>query len=120
MRIEKFITGVVNNHGSKMYSIYANPEHMHFLVSRSPLISEEDFAAIVADASEKFINENSLCNRKFKWQNTGSAFSAPKSHIKDVCKYILNQPVHHRKFSFEEEYNAFIKHYQHTLKWERG
>jgi REP element-mobilizing transposase RayT len=35
-RIEKYITGIVNNNGCKMYSIYANPEHVHFLVSRSP------------------------------------------------------------------------------------
>jgi len=35
-RIEKYISGIVNNHGCKMYSIYANPEHVHFLVSRDP------------------------------------------------------------------------------------
>jgi REP element-mobilizing transposase RayT len=33
-RIEKYITGVVNNHKCKMYAINANPEHVHFLVSR--------------------------------------------------------------------------------------
>jgi putative transposase len=42
-RIEKYITGIVNNNHSKMYSIYANPEHLHFLISRSPKISEEAF-----------------------------------------------------------------------------
>jgi putative transposase len=31
-RIEKYITGIVNNNDSKMYSIYAYPEHMHFIV----------------------------------------------------------------------------------------
>jgi len=40
-RIEKFITGVVKNYNCKLYAIYANPEHIHFLVSRSPNISEE-------------------------------------------------------------------------------
>jgi len=40
-RLEKYITGIVNNNQSKMYSIYANPDHVHFLVSRSPKISEE-------------------------------------------------------------------------------
>ncbi|GET33464.1 hypothetical protein PbJCM13498_23270 [Prolixibacter bellariivorans] len=34
-RIEKYITGIVNNHASKLYAIYANPDHIHFLVSRS-------------------------------------------------------------------------------------
>ena len=26
-RIEKYITGIINNNNSKLYSIYANPEH---------------------------------------------------------------------------------------------
>ncbi|MBK8983019.1 MAG: transposase [Ignavibacteria bacterium] len=55
-RIEKYITGIVNNHDSKLYAIYANPEHIHFLISRSPKISEEDLATIIAESSEKFIN----------------------------------------------------------------
>ena len=41
IRIEKYITGIVNNNSCKLYAIYANPEHLHFLVSRSPEISEE-------------------------------------------------------------------------------
>jgi REP element-mobilizing transposase RayT len=40
VRIEKYITGIVNNNDCKMYAIYANPEHMHFLISRSPSLSE--------------------------------------------------------------------------------
>ena len=56
-RIEKYITGIVNNHDSKLYSVYANPDHVHFVVSRSPGISEEMLATIVADSSLKFINE---------------------------------------------------------------
>ena len=39
-RIEKYITGIVNNNGCKMYAIYDNPEHLHFLISRSPGLSE--------------------------------------------------------------------------------
>jgi len=33
-RIEKYITGIVNNKDCKMYAIYANPQHVHFLISR--------------------------------------------------------------------------------------
>ena len=28
-RIEKYITGIVNNNDSQLYGIYANPEHVH-------------------------------------------------------------------------------------------
>jgi REP element-mobilizing transposase RayT len=79
-RIEKYITGIVNNNYSHLYAIYANPEHVHFLVSRSPKLSEETFASIVAESSQKFINQNKLCDCHFTWQDSASAFSAHFPH----------------------------------------
>lgn len=114
-RIEKYITGIVKNNGCCLYAIYANPEHSHFLISRSPQMPEETIATLVAESSERFINENKLCQGRFKWQGTCSAFSVSKGDVDKVCKYILNQPKHHRKVSFEEEYEAFIKFYQKTI-----
>lgn len=60
VRIEKYITGIVNNNASKLYAIYANPEHVHFMISRSPRLSEETVATIVGESTERFINENKL------------------------------------------------------------
>lgn len=115
-RIEKYITGIVKNNGCQLYAIYANPEHMHFLVSRSPNVAEESLADIVAKSSAKFINENKLCKYHFQWQMSCSAFSVSKAEVDNICKYILNQPKHHKKHTFMEEYDAFIKFYQKTLK----
>ena len=117
-RIEKYITGVNNNNHSKLYSIYANPEHIHFLASRSPKLSEEVLANIVANSSSKFINDNKLSPGSFAWQDSASAFSVSKSDVDKVCKYILNQPEHQKKVTFAQEYDEFLKHYQKTLKWE--
>lgn len=115
-RIEKYITGIVNNNYSQLYSIYANPEHVHFLVSRSPKLSEENLASLIAESSQKFINQNKLCENQFTWQESAAAFSVSKSDVDKVCKYILNQPKHHGKVSFAEEYELFIKFYQKTLQ----
>jgi REP element-mobilizing transposase RayT len=116
IRIEKYVTGIVNNNSSKLYAIYANPEHVHFLVSRAATLSEEELATIIVESSENFINENKLVSGQFRWQQSASAFSVSKSDIDRVCKYILNQPVHHKKVSFAEEYEQFLKHYQETLR----
>jgi len=116
VRIEKYITGIVKNNLSRLYAIYANPEHVHFLVSRSPSISEETLATVIANSSERFINANKLAESKFLWQRSASAFSVSKSDIDKVCKYILNQPDHHKKMTFAEEYEQFIKYYQDTLQ----
>lgn len=115
-RIEKYITGIVNNNDSHLYSIYANPEHVHFLVSRSPKLSEENLASMIAESYSRFIKQNNLCENSFAWQETASAFSVSKSDVDRVCKYIINQPEHHRKVSFQQEYEVFIKFYQKTLQ----
>ncbi len=117
LRIEKYITGIVSNHESRLYAIYANPDHVHFLVSRSPKISEGTLITRIADSTKNFINENKLSKGSFNWQESASAFSVSKSEIDKVCKYILKQPEHHKKKSFQQEYEEFIKFYQQTLQW---
>jgi REP element-mobilizing transposase RayT len=49
-RIEKYMTGNINHQECKLYAIYANPEHVHFLVSRAPDMDEERLAESVANA----------------------------------------------------------------------
>ena len=56
------------NNDSRLYSIYANPEHVHFVASRSPRLSEQELATIVAYSSSKFITDNNLTRELFSWQ----------------------------------------------------
>ena len=118
IRIEKYITGIVTHNNSKLYAIYVNPDHTHLFISREAGISDEELATIIADSSEKFINENKLTTGIFKWQQSASAFSVSKSEVDKICKYILNQGEHHKIATFAEEYEKFLKHYQDTLNKE--
>ena len=79
---------------SKSYSIYTNPEHIHFLISRSASISEEKLASIVAESSELFINENKLVNENFhgKIQHPPSRFQNPIL-IKFVNIFLINRYI---------------------------
>ena len=83
------------------------------------IVSKDDLATIVADSSENFIKQNKLCVGKFAWQNTASAFSVSKDDVDKVCKYILNQREHHRKISFAEEYELFLKFYRKGLGYQK-
>jgi len=115
-RIEKYITGIVNNHQCKMYAIYANPDHVHILVSRNPEMSEKQLADLIAKVSETFINKNNLCKCRFYWQTSCSAFSVSKKDIDKVCKYILNQREHHKRQTSAEEYDQFLRFYQQNFR----
>jgi hypothetical protein len=85
---------------------------MHILLSRAPMISEEYIATIIAESSQKFINDNNLLKGYFSWQQTASAFSVSKKDVDMVCKYILSQPEHHKKRSFAEEYSELVREFQ--------
>ena len=78
--IEKCIAWIVNNNQSKMYSIYGNSEHLHFLISRSK-ISEKVLATIVADSCANFIQ----VKQTMRWNICMAAISIWAFPIKDGC-----------------------------------
>ncbi len=93
-----------------------NPDHTHFLVSRSPKMSEEDLATIVAISLQKFIMKIDYVEHNLPGRILLLHFLYQNLIVDKVCKYILNQPNHHRKITFTEEYEMFLKFYQKTLK----
>ena len=103
-RIEKYMCGIVSNNQSKPISIYCNPDHVHILIGLHPSISISEMARDIKSSSSKFINENNLIKGRFRWQEGYGAFTYSRSQIDSVAKYILNQPEHHKKKSFKEEY----------------
>jgi hypothetical protein len=44
----------------------------------------------------------------FEWQTGYGAFSYGQSQVEAVKAYIANQPDHHRKQLFKDEYRAFL------------
>jgi len=106
--VQKYISGVVSNRKQKLYAIYCMPDHVHLLVSIYPNIAISDLVRDIKAASSGFINENKWLKTKFAWQEGYGAFSYAHSQVQQVMDYILNQPLHHRKKSFKEEYIAFL------------
>ena len=54
------------------------------------------------------MNESDLVREKFEWQIGYGAFTVSYSQIEPVQQYIQNQEEHHRKKTFQEEYEAFL------------
>lgn len=48
---------------------------------------------------------------KFSWQTGYGAFSVSESMVKEVEKYIASQKEHHKKMTYQEEIELFIKKY---------
>jgi REP element-mobilizing transposase RayT len=105
----KYITGVVQNKESKMLAINGMPDHIHIFVGYKPKISMSDLVKDIKLASNEWINGSNFTKRKFGWQEGYGAFSYGRSQIHDVCTYIENQEMHHKKKTFKEEYISFLK-----------
>jgi putative transposase len=110
--LEKVMSGIVNNHKCKTYAIYCNPDHTHIFIGMHPTISPSKLMEQVKSGSSKWINEKKLILGKFNWQDGYGAFSYSKSHIDNVVKYVLNQPEHHKKQTFKEEYLLFLEKFE--------
>ena len=110
--LEKVISGIVSQQKSKTYAIYCNPDHAHIFVGLHPGISVSKLVEQVKSGSSNWLNEKKYIVGKFRWQDGFGAFTYSKSHIDKVVKYILNQPIHHKKQSFREEYLSFLNKFE--------
>jgi len=111
-QVEKYICGIVSNKKSKPIAIYCNPDHLHILIGLHPSISVSDMTRDIKASSSKWMNEEEMIIGKFKWQEGFGAFSYSKSQIDAVVKYIANQPEHHKKTTFKDEYIQFLKNFE--------
>jgi len=110
--LEKVMCGIVSNHKSKTYAIYTNPDHTHIFVGMHPTISPSKLMEQVKSGSSNWLNDQNYLNRQFFWQDGFGAFTYSKSHIDKVVKYIMNQPEHHKKQTFRDEYLLLLKKFE--------
>ncbi|MCA0334674.1 MAG: IS200/IS605 family transposase [Bacteroidetes bacterium] len=110
--LEKVMCGIVANHKCKAYAVYCNPDHTHLFVGMHPSLPPSKLMEQVKSGSSKWLNEKKYIAGKFQWQDGYGAFSYSKSHIDAVVKYVLNQPKHHKKQTFREEYLLLLRKYE--------
>ena len=110
--LEKVMCGIVSNHKSKTYAVYCNPDHVHIFVGMHPTIAVSKLIEQIKSGSTNWLNEKKYIAGRFSWQDGYGAFTYSKSHIDNVVKYILNQPEHHKKQSFKEEYLLFLNKFE--------
>ena len=107
-------------HGIHIDFINGYVEHVHVLISLKSNQTIAKIAQLLKGESSHWINQNNLTFTKFEWQDEYIAISVSESILKRVREYIKNQPEHHRKKSFTEEYQSFMKKYKFHHSNTRG
>lgn len=107
--LHKYITSLVQTRKAKMLAVHCMPDHTHLFVGLKPAVLITDFVKEIKVQSNEFINERKWVHGHFQWQTGYGVFSYGHSQIDKVCRYVLNQEVHHRKKTFKEEYHELLE-----------
>ncbi len=111
-RLHQYITGIIQERGNKLLSIYAMPDHIHIFFGLRPSQSIADLMRDVKAFSSKWINDQRFLTTRFEWQEGYGAFSYSRRQISQVITYIEGQELHHRKTSFRDEFRQFLKEFE--------
>lgn len=107
--LEKYITGIVQNHKHKMLAIGAMPDHIHLFIGYNVNHLIPDLVEEIKTSSNAWVKKNKLSKFRFDWQKGYGAFSHSRSQLDTVVKYVLNQEDHHKRKSFREEYLDILR-----------
>ena len=87
-------------------------DHCHCLISMGVDQTIQKVMQMIKGESSFWINKNQLTNERFEWQDEYFAVSVSESLLDRVRNYIKNQEEHHKKKSFQDEYEEFIIKYK--------
>ena len=116
--LEKYITGIVQNHKHKLIAIGAMPDHIHIFIGYDLNQTIPDLVNKIKTSSNQWIKEKRLTPFRFAWQNGYGAFTHSHSNVSTVANYIMNQEAHHRKKTFREEYQEMLEKFEIAYKSE--
>jgi len=84
-------------------------EHIHCLMCLKPDMSIAKQMQLIKGESSYWINKQGIIPTRFDWADEYFAASVSEQELGWIKNYIRNQEQHHRKLSFAEEYDSFLK-----------
>lgn len=102
-----YMAGILKNLESPALIINTVADHVHILSQLSKNIAACKLVEEVKKSSSKWMKEQGV--PEFAWQSGYGAFSVSQSNADAVWEYIDQQPEHHRKRDFKDEFREFCR-----------
>src|SRR5882724_5704399 len=115
-RLWPFIGGIARQNNMKAIEIGGIEDHVHILLSLPAAMAISKAAQLIKGGSSKWVHETFPEHRLFSWQEKYGAFGVSVSQIDKIIQYIRNQPTHHRKMTFQEEFLSLLK--KHRIEFD--
>ena len=92
-------------------SINGVEDHIHVLLGLNADMSMAKTIQLIKGEASFWINKQKMTPSSFEWADEYYAVSVSESQLQKVRDYIDNQKEHHRKKTFQEECDEFLKQY---------
>jgi len=91
--------------------INGHVDHVHCLLALNAEMSISKALQLIKGESAFWANKNNLLKPKLEWADEYFAVSISESMLDKVRDYLRRQEEHHKKVSFMQEYEKFIRKY---------
>ena len=111
-RVFGYIGQLINTTGCQVLRVGGMPDHIHVVCLLS---KQETIAHLVEEIkrnSSRWLKTVAPIYEHFAWQGGYAAFSISQSIVEKTIEYVSHQKEHHKKISFQEEYEKFLALYQ--------
>ena len=108
-RLWAYLGGIARENGMKALAIGGTDDHVHVLVSLPSTLPVAKAIQLLKGRSSKWLHDTFPGMKSFAWQEGYGAFSIGVTGVDDTVAYIAGQEKHHRTWTFEQEYVAFLK-----------
>ena len=101
-----YLTGIGKNTGVPVLASGGTTNHAHVLIALPSDVAVARAVQVLKANSSRWMGEHQI---DFSWQEGYGAFSVSASNAEAVKEYIEQQPAHHAKRDYEEEFLALLK-----------
>lgn len=108
-KVHNFLAEELTHFGCQVESINGAADHVHIIFLLNPQKTLTDVIDQIKETSANAINQNHFSSGSFSWQADCCAFSISESQLPKIIDYIKNQKEHHKKQTFLQEYNEFMR-----------
>ena len=100
-----YIGGIAKNLGFRLLKIGGTADHVHLLISIPAKMPATIAIQKIKANSSRFLGDG------FAWQEGYGVFTVSASQLETMTRYIAGQREHHRRHTFDQEFNALLQRY---------
>ena len=105
-KLHAYISGIGKNKQIPVVAVGGTSNHVHALIALPSDISVSKAVQLLKANSSRWLGEHQIA---FQWQEGYGAFSVSAPNRDAVIAYITNQPKHHARRSFNDEFASMLR-----------